>query len=633
MNFWIVFSGVLIAFVFVFIIKQWFDYKKIAVKTKGYPVTTGVTFLFLGFTVLLAFLSLPNYLNTLLNYMGILEVEASKLNEYKEWALIAYLILAGGIVLILEKGTKTVNITQHFGRVLITYLIIALAIFLMFKKGTKNNVVENSVVKNGISTLQVDGGSTVNITQHFNPNPSESTSFQDHLVEEAKRKNKEIDELKEKQEKNISLDEKIHLSARINELKAEKEKQAEQIKILNERLKEYSHDVKMAEEVNKIFQEQGIDAALDYLEKIDFNKALEQVQEKSLNNAKTLLIQASLYAIKNQHKKAEESYLMSLQFKRYVDNTLAYTNYLYDQNQFDEMVRQLTLLKLENTTLTQEERAQIEGQLAGAYQKNNHWKKAEIAYDESLNICRGLAKENPSTYQPYVATTLNNLANLYSGNNRLREAETAYDEALEIRRSLSKENPSAYQPDVAMTLNNLANLYSDNNRLPEAEKAYDEALKIYIGLAKENSLAYKPDVAMTRNNLAILYRENNSLSEAEKAYDEALNIYRDLVKENPSAYQPYVAMTLNNLAFLYRGDNRLREAETAYDEALDIYRVLSKENPSAYGLNLTKILVIGVVLLNQPKENLTEARAMLSVFKGIPQADDLLSIISQLEEK
>ncbi|VAW49786.1 hypothetical protein MNBD_GAMMA04-495 [hydrothermal vent metagenome] len=156
---------------------------------------------------------------------------------------------------------------------------------------------------------------------------------------------------------------------------------------------------------------------------------------------------------------------------------------------------------------------------------------------------------------------------------------------------------------------------------------------MYRSLSKENPSAYQSDVAMTLNNLANLYSGDNRSKEAEQAYDEALAIRRSLSKENPSAYQSDVASTLNNLAILYSDDNRLPEAEQAYDEALEIYRSLSKENPSAYGIYLAQTLIMGVYLLKQPKENLTEARAVLERFKGGHQADRLLSKIKAMEEE
>ncbi len=48
--------------------------------------------------------------------------------------------------------------------------------------------------------------------------------------------------------------------------------------------------------------------------------------------------------------------------------------------------------------------------------------------------------------------TLNNLGVLYRNQNRMAEARIAFDESLEIRRHLARENPVAYLGDLAGSL-------------------------------------------------------------------------------------------------------------------------------------------------------------------------------------
>ena len=637
----IVLAVVILAF-FAYSIKLWFDYKKVAVQSKGYAKTSGIYFLLLAFMALTGILSLSDkLLNLLLTKIGIPALDLSQHTEYKWMMFAAFIVFAIAVVLILKKQTKAVvnNAQQASGEM----------------SGTFNGNVKITNIQNNSS----------------NKHPPANEKVSDHLIAESQRKNKEIDRLKEQLENSLSDEERIHLSTKINRLKAELKAYEQEIKILKEQLEKYSLDIQIVKNTNGLLKRDGIDVALDYLESINFKNTLKVSQQ----HAKALLIKAGFYVVKNQHEKADKAFLQSIQLHRDFDNTTAYANYLLNQNKIIESIKQLLVLNIESKTLAEDEKATVLRNLADAYRKNNQYKEAEKVYDEALRIYRALWRENPSGYLPYVAATLNNLAVLYSLDNRLEDAEKAFDETLGVRRSLSKENssaylpyvaatlnnlgilyrsdnrlnasekaynealgiyralwkksPSAYLPSVARTLNNLAILYRSDNRLKEAEKALDEALGIRRTLSKENPSAYLPDVATTLNNLAVLYGSNNRLEESERAYDEALGIRRSLAKESPSAYLPNVAETLNNLATFYYSDKRLEEAENAYNEALDIYKPLSKKNPNAYGIDLANTLVMGVDLINQPRASLKEAREILLKFKGIPRADNLLLIIDE----
>ena len=215
-------------------------------------------------------------------------------------------------------------------------------------------------------------------------------------------------------------------------------------------------------------------------------------------------------------------------------------------------------------------------------QNQNLYKRANLLYQEALEIYRSLAAANPQAYEPDVAMTLNNLAALYSDTQRFEESEAMYREALEIRRRLAAANPQAYEPDVAATLNNLAALYYSTQRLGESEEVYREALEIRCRLAAANPQAYEPDVARTLYNLAILYYSTQRFGESEAMYREALEIYRRIAASNPQAYESDVAQTLNNLAILYKSTQRYGESEAMYREALEIYKRLCDNQPDLY---------------------------------------------------
>ena len=266
-------------------------------------------------------------------------------------------------------------------------------------------------------------------------------------------------------------------------------------------------------------------------------------------------------------------------------------------------------------------------------QSLNDFEKAINLYEMVLKELRELAKQNPEAYKPDVARTLNNLGNLLNNTNHLKQAQAYYEEALEIRRELAKQNPEAYNPDVATTLNNLGNLLSDTNDFKQAQAYYEEALEIRRKLAEQNPEAYKPDVAMTLNNLGTLFSDTNKLKQAQDYYEEALEIRRELAKQNPEAYNPYVAMTLNNLVILYLELKKKGDAEKAYQGAHDIYQKLAGRHSGAYEIDYAGILVMGYFLLDKPKEDLEEAKAILGNYPEHPKAQNFLSFIEQLAKR
>ncbi|MDO4691431.1 MAG: tetratricopeptide repeat protein [Porphyromonadaceae bacterium] len=302
-------------------------------------------------------------------------------------------------------------------------------------------------------------------------------------------------------------------------------------------------------------------------------------------------------------------------------------------------------------------------------------KKAQTHYEEALKFYKELANENPQAYNPDVAMMLNNLGVLLSDIRELKKAQTHYEEALKFYKELEEKNPQAYNPDVAMTLNNLGTLLRDLGELKEAQAHCEEALKLYRELANKNPQAYKPYVATTLNNSGILLKNLGELKEAQTHYEEALKIYRELAEQNPQAYNPDVARTLNNLGNLLSYLGELKEAQTRYEEALKIRRELADKNPQvykpnvataqqnlailywklrmqekaeeayqearnilyelasfnpkAYGIDYANTLVMGVVSLGRPTEELEEARAILLKYPEHPKAQELLKIIDK----
>ncbi|WP_297192177.1 tetratricopeptide repeat protein [uncultured Porphyromonas sp.] len=266
-------------------------------------------------------------------------------------------------------------------------------------------------------------------------------------------------------------------------------------------------------------------------------------------------------------------------------------------------------------------------------QNLNDIDKARSHYEEVLQVLRELSKENPELHKPNLATVLNNWGSLLKSANEFQQAQACYREALEIRRKLAEQNPEVYKPYVAITLNNIGNLLCDTNELQQAQACYKEALQKYRELPEHSLEVYKPDMAMVLNNLGILLKNTNELQQAQSCYEEALKIHQESAKHNQETYKPDLATTQQNLTLLYLQQGKKEEAEEAYQEAYDIYQDLASHYPRAYGIDYAQLLVIGFDLLGKPKKYLEEAKAILDKYPEHSKAQELLSIIEQLDKR
>ncbi len=252
----------------------------------------------------------------------------------------------------------------------------------------------------------------------------------------------------------------------------------------------------ITKKANEVYKKEGINKAIEYLQKIDESNQ-KKILDKSMQEfAQKYKLQAELLITKNRYDEAKEAYRQMTQYDRSFDALFEYALFL---------------------------------------QKQNHFREAIKGYENLLDL---------ELSQKDRAMTLNNLAVLYKAQNQHQEALKAYQEALSIRRDLAQANPSVYNPYVANILNNLANLYQVQNQNQKALQAYQEALTLYRDLAQANPSVYNPYVARTLNNLAVLYKAQNQNKEALQAYQEALNIRRDLAQTNPRAYELYYAKIL-----------------------------------------------------------------------------------------
>lgn len=364
-----------------------------------------------------------------------------------------------------------------------------------------------------------------------------------------------------------------------------------------------------------------------------YEKFKEQERQNEVRALKELIAAAQIQFFFGE---ARGFYGHLIELAPTVENHFNYAHLLQSLNYFEEAISHYeAVLQLHqelsdhNTEAYKLDVVTTLNNLGNLLCQTNEFKRAQDCYQEVLQIYQDLSKQNPEAYKPNIARTLNNLGNLFKKINEHEQAKGYYKRALKIRRQLARQNPEIYKSEVAETHNNLGNLLKNTHKYKEARSHYIKALRIYRKLEELSPDSYKPSMARVLNNLGNLLCNRNKHRKSQPLYEEALRIYRTFEELNPEAYQPKVAMTLSNLADLYINLKETEAAEKAYQEALDIYRELAILHPRAYEINYTRILVMGVVSLDKPEENLEEAKAILNKYPEHPEAQGLLSSIEE----
>jgi tetratricopeptide (TPR) repeat protein len=192
--------------------------------------------------------------------------------------------------------------------------------------------------------------------------------------------------------------------------------------------------------------------------------------------------------------------------------------------------------------------------LAGFYQTQSQFSKAEKWRKKSLDICENQLGEN----HLYTSISLDNLGGLYKSMGRYNEAESLCLRALAIREGQLDKN----HPYIAGSLNSLVELYGLMERYREAEPLCLRALAI-----REDRLGKDhPETGTSLNNLGALYYSMGRYEEAVLLFIRSLPIIEYQLGEN----HPYTADTLGNLAASYTLIGQHAKAEELYVRALDI---------------------------------------------------------------
>lgn len=196
--------------------------------------------------------------------------------------------------------------------------------------------------------------------------------------------------------------------------------------------------------------------------------------------------------------------------------------------------------------------------VAGLYQDQGKFDKAELLYLQALDLDKRILGEKSSEY----ATSLSNLALLYVDQAKFNQAENLYIKALQI----TKETLGDKHPDYAITLDNLAVLYNIIGNNKDALTLSLQSLKIRKDVFGEESRDY----AYSLNNLGSMLDKLGYSIDAEPLLLRSLQIGKKICGVSSSEY----ATTLNNLASLYNNLEEYDKSEPLHKESLSILKKL-----------------------------------------------------------
>ena len=296
----------------------------------------------------------------------------------------------------------------------------------------------------------------------------------------------------------------------------------------------------IVERAKRLYDKEGIDAALALLE-----SSRSRLQDKQF--AQKNILRAKLYIEKHDYDVAEAAYEKAIAIEESYETIYDYALFLMRENRTK---RALALLeKLRSYDLKPVWRANVLNRLGIAYRKLKRYEDAQKAYAEALRLRKHLAQKDPVD----LAWTYNNLGVLYQKRHMPHKAEAMHFKAFEIRKALASADPERYEYYLTCTTHNLGELYADMNRSTDAERYFKEAIEIQNRLLARNPKRVMPALATSLYDLATLYADRNDTHRARMLFKEALRYRTILAEENPPAYEEALKKTQKALEKLQTG--------------------------------------------------------------------------------
>jgi len=332
-------------------------------------------------------------------------------------------------------------------------------------------------------------------------------------------------------------------------------KELEALKRLKEESLKYFTLLKNPE-AEKVYNEEGVDAALVMLQS-------STVDKKDTSSAVKNILLAKLYIEKGDLEKAEQSYVNAVDTDDRYEYLLEYATFLREINAIEKL--ESVYEKMRAHDLPKEGKAKVLKDLAALYTQEKKYKKAEDTYKEALILYEALAKKNPEKYDLDLANIYKSLALYCTESGQSSKAQEMYVKALTLWESLEKKHAGAYRLEVSTSLYHLGKFYCSTDTV-KAQNYFKRAVRMQRELYKENPKRFAPALVKTLGELALLYRQHEEFDKEETFYRETLPLERALYREDPDLYQDHLQDTVNAFARLLSQTKR-EEAGKLFEEA------------------------------------------------------------------
>jgi len=380
-------------------------------------------------------------------------------------------------------------------------------------------------------------------------------------------------------------------------------------------------------EMARILSEEGVDAALAYVERRRAD-TLDRIQsraaaehEQNRVELQPLLKAAELRVTKGENDAARSAYRQLLGLEpAWPDALEAFGWFLIDQS-----VQSQTRGTIK-AALSDSQGALTQAQLILAQDKSNpvalrmvvvasvlsadnlslrrlpgDADKAVKYYSRALDLSEGLLKNNPDSSEAArdVSATLDKFGDFLSGRAQLGDADQAlkyYTRSLELSEGLLGSNPDsgAAARNVSLTLNRLAAFLSSRGQAGDGDQAltyYTRSLELSEGLLKSipGSGDAVRDVSLTLDRLGDFLSGRGQAGDADQAlryYTRDLELSEGLLKRDPDSGEAArdVYVTLEKLGDLLIGRGHAGDVDQAlkyYTRALDLSEGLQKRDPDS----------------------------------------------------
>ncbi|OJJ16306.1 hypothetical protein BKI52_33990 [marine bacterium AO1-C] len=194
--------------------------------------------------------------------------------------------------------------------------------------------------------------------------------------------------------------------------------------------------------------------------------------------------------------------------------------------------------------------------VAGFYQANRQFDKAEKLYEQSLAVRKvAVGEKHPSYFK-----TQRKLATLYYASQKTEKAANLFKQILEAQKNAGLDKSKEY----ALTLYNLANLNFSLGKIKDSEQYYQQAL----ALQKETVGDKNPEYLNTLERLAFLYSQQGDYPKAEPLFKQIWQTYKSTVNNG----NPNYIRAVGNLAEIYFAIGKYQEAGPLYDETTQLLK-------------------------------------------------------------